>query len=73
MGGNVGQEYGETVGAAICPMCKAEFTCGASLAERCWCANLPRVMTPVDGQSCWCRACLKKQIEQKQSTENHTY
>jgi len=48
-----------------CESCGNTFTCGAHVPGKCWCLELPRVMPVVEGTSCKCPDCLKKEIETK--------
>ncbi|TMH86207.1 MAG: hypothetical protein E6H44_12705 [Betaproteobacteria bacterium] len=44
-----------------CPVCGAQFECGAGEAE-CWCAALPS-LTPIPGRGCLCRRCLEEELK----------
>src|SRR6266851_4517813 len=46
---------------ARCPVCGAQFECGAGQAE-CWCAVLP-ALTPIPGRGCLCRRCLEEELK----------
>jgi hypothetical protein len=46
----------------ICSGCGTEFAC--SLDGSCWCAEeSARLQTPVAGEDCLCRDCLRKAVE----------
>ena len=51
--------------ASVCPRCGADFQCGKELGmNRCWCAQLPRVLpVPDEPARCYCPACLKTLID----------
>ena len=56
-----------TRGERVCA-CGKRFTCDlAAGKERCWCADLPRVM-PVPGAdaACLCPDCLRKAIDRRE-------
>ncbi len=52
-------------GKSVCPRCGAAFECGREAGKnRCWCAQLPRVLpVPDDTARCYCPACLKMLID----------
>ncbi|TMH85107.1 MAG: hypothetical protein E6H47_11290 [Betaproteobacteria bacterium] len=46
---------------ARCPLCGAQFECGAGEGE-CWCAALPG-LAPIPGRDCLCRKCLEQELK----------
>jgi len=47
-----------------CPSCGEIFLCGPSApGGKCWCSELPNVMTIENEMGCLCPACLKKAID----------
>ena len=52
-----------------CTKCGVRFSCGfIADAERCWCADLPRVMA-VAQDTCLCPDCLHEAIARQQAAE----
>jgi len=52
----------------ICPGCGASLRCGrAPGQDRCWCAELPRIMpVPDPAAGCYCPECLAREIQRRQ-------
>ncbi len=48
-----------------CSNCKTEFHCGSNDKEPCWCCSLPNIV-PLEGDSCLCKDCLQKKINELQ-------
>ncbi|MFZ1081632.1 MAG: diphthine--ammonia ligase [Candidatus Kryptoniota bacterium] len=49
-----------------CPSCGDTFLCGpTNSGGKCWCSELPNVMTTEDGKDCLCPTCLKKAIDKR--------
>jgi hypothetical protein len=44
-----------------CAQCGAAMTCQPQ--GGCWCAELPHIPMPADGEGCLCRNCLLAKIE----------
>lgn len=52
-----------------CPSCGAEFSCGATDSEPCWCNALPPLKTVTPDHDCLCPACLKKKIQEQSQSD----
>lgn len=46
----------------VCPECNASFAC---CIEKCWCAELPHIMTMTGKGDCFCPKCLEAIIQEK--------
>jgi cysteine-rich CWC protein len=55
------QEQVSVIPLTRCPLCGAQFECGAGEAE-CWCAALPG-LAPIPGRDCLCRSCLEEELK----------
>jgi hypothetical protein len=55
----------------ICPGCGEGLDCGrAAGRDRCWCADLPRIMpVPEIGAGCYCPKCLEREIQRRQERD----
>jgi Cysteine-rich CWC len=43
----------------VCSRCGTAFSC--ALSGDCWCAEEPaRLLTPIEGEDCLCRDCLRQ-------------
>jgi hypothetical protein len=57
-----------TATASICPRCGSSFECGTQTgAERCWCAELPLIEPVSEELACFCPACLREIIAERES------
>jgi hypothetical protein len=56
---------------SACSRCGAPFVCANAdnTGQPCWCAELPPLIEvpEIPGASCWCPACLKAEMAQRQS------
>ena len=48
-----------------CSVCDAEFSCGASTENNCWCFSYPFIMPVNKAASCLCQSCLNKTIAEQ--------
>ncbi len=48
-----------------CTQCHTVFECGAGdPSKTCWCAELPKIISPTDTRDCLCPKCLKNRISE---------
>lgn len=54
---------------ASCPNCQTAFDCRSGQPGSCWCQDWPPLLSPVQGASCLCPACLAAAL--RQATERY--
>lgn len=54
-----------------CTQCQTVFECSANdTTKTCWCAELPKVISPTDTKDCLCPECLAEKISEMQNENN---